>query len=408
VISIRGFLTLLATLLVSLGTCAQQPNDNFSNRIPVEPFVPFYGSVTGATFEPFDPLATYHIPVSGGKGSVWWSWTPPSTGFAAIVDTRNENPSLTFEALAVYEGGDLATIHDPVWTYVGRSLEPRIYEPKPFLGFLTVAGSPVSIGLVGEASVESGHNFLLTFSETPIITEPPASRTNYAGGAVAFHFVSPSYRFGRTQWQFNSQNITNATNAVLFLADIRPSHAGQYRVVIEAPDSEGIWKRTISPSATLTVLGDVIPPALSFETSADSPADLLLNIFGTTKYWYSIDRTTDFKKWTQVEIGERANTVESGPNLITPLASAEFLRVRHRGDLVQVCVENLREIHFAKELHRLAYQTFTGAATRVDDLKEFLGELPRCPQLVSPQDYTYNTVDTPPTCPWAAAGHVLP
>lgn len=403
-ISIRAFLTSLATLLVSFATWAQQPNDDFANRIAVEPFVPFYASVTGATLEPSDPFPAYitAIPAST-HGSAWWSWTPQSTGFAAIVDTKNDEPVSSYDGLFVFQGNDLATLHDPVWIYVSPVYDERI-APKAFLGFQTTAGSPLSIGLVGDATHPFSHNFVVTFSETPLILQPPASRTNYAGGAVSFHFASPSYRFGRTQWQFNSQNITNATNAVLILSDIRPSHAGEYRVIIDAPNSAGIWKRTISPQATLTVLGDVIPPALSFEASPDSPGDFLLNIFGTTKNWYSIDRTTDFKKWTRVEVGYLANTVESGPSLISQIANTGFLRVQHRGNVIEACIENLRQIHYAKELHRFAYHGQIGSATRVDDLKEFLGDLPRCPL---DSDYVYGGVGTPPTCPWSAAGHTL-
>jgi hypothetical protein len=402
---VRAFLLLLGVLALQIATSAQQPNDNFDNRIPVEPSIPFDASVNGATFEPLDPLPAYIFPIAGhSNGSVWWTWTPQATGFASIIDTKNDYLSWGgFDALAVFEGNDLAALSDPVWIYITPIFGIQINGPKAFLGFPTTAGLPLSIGMVGETTRDSSHNFLITFSETPIIVEAPASQTNVAGGAVAFRFTSPSYRFGHTQWQFNARDIPNATNAVLFLSDIRPANAGEYRVVVEATNSVGILKQTISPAATLTVVGDVTPPTVSLQRTASSPSDFLVTILGPTNQWYSVDRTSDFKTWIPMQTEYLANTVKNGqPTPIAPLANVEFLRAKHRGNLPEVCVQNLRQIHFAKELLRFAYHRLPGDSINRDDLKEFLGELPRCPQ---DGIYSYNPMDTAPACSWATQGH---
>lgn len=389
----------LLGFLYSIAADAQPPNDNFANRIPVQPSVPFDGSVAGATFESLDPLPPYRFFPARTNGSIWWTWTPPTTGFAVIIDAKNGyGPGLTgFDSLAVFQGDDLATLRDPVWVFLSAIFQPLIGGPKPFLGFPTTAGSPVSIGLVGEATREFTHTFHMSFSENPIIVEAPASQTNFAGGAVAFRFMSPSYRFGHAQWQFNSQNIPNATNAVLFLSDIRPSDAGEYRVVIEATNSAGILKQTISPAATLTVVGDVVPATLSIQRASGSNSEFLLNILGTTNQWYSIDRTSDFTNWFPVEIPEWANNVKRGETPIVQLASAEFMRVRHRGNLDELCVQHLRQIHFAKELLRFAYHKWGGEYIDPADLKEFLGELPQCPLGGA---YYFAPMDTAPDCLW--------
>src|SRR5690242_2813053 len=113
--SVRTFLPLLAALVFSRDAFAQQSNDNFADRIPVEPGVPFDASFTGATFEPFDPLPVYIYRPDRTHGSIWWAWTPPTTGFASIVDTLNNYPSTgVFPAVVVYQGDDLMTLHDPV------------------------------------------------------------------------------------------------------------------------------------------------------------------------------------------------------------------------------------------------------------------------------------------------------
>jgi len=402
--SVRTTLSLLTALACATAACAQPLNDDFVNRIPIEPGVAFDASASGSTFEPLDPLSSFD---SHAYGSVWWKWTPEATGFATIIDTKNfQFGYLYFDPIFVYEGDDLATLHNPTWVYLS-SLYQEPFGVKAFLGFPTTAGTPVNIAMVGRALPSVAHNLLMTFSETPIIIEPPASQTNIAGGAVAFHFTSPSYCSGRSQWQFNGQDIPTATNSVLFLSDIRPSQAGEYRVIIDATNTAGVLKRTISPPAILTVLGDVTAPTISLQRDPDSPSDLLLNILGTTNQWYAVDRTSDFASWIPMDIDwgwvNTVNTAKSGQLVpIAHLANSEFLRVQHRGNLTEVCVHNLRQIHFAKELFRFAYHGAPGQSINPDDLKQFIGELPKCPLKGT---YTYGPLDTMPMCSLIAGGH---
>jgi hypothetical protein len=395
---IRAFLSIVAVLAFSILASAQPPNDNFANRIPVEPGVPFDGSAADATFELLDPFPAY---IPDAYGSVWWTWTPEATGFASIIDTKNF-AVIGFDALAVYQGDDLETLRDPSWIYLSCLFEEP-FGVKAFLGFPTTARAPVSIGMAGRARQTLTHSLLLTFSETPIIIEAPASQTNNAGGAVAFHFTSPSFRFGHTQWQFNSRDIPNATNAVLFLSDIRPSDAGEYRVTIEATNSAGVLKRTVSPVAKLTVIGDITLPTLSLLHAAAPSSDLILNILGATNEWYSVEGTSDFATWVPVKVPYWGiNVTTAGANLISQPANFQILRVQHKGNLTQLCVQHLRQIHFAKELFRFAYHGHPGQSINPDDLKEFLGELPRCP---NDGAYTFCALDTPPVCSLLTWGH---
>jgi hypothetical protein len=398
-------------MLLSFRALAQPAHDNFANRIPVQPSVSFIGSVTGATLEPFDPLHPLAIYAGSNRtnGSVWWSWTPDTTGFAAIVETRNNFPCCGFHTLAVYNGNDLATLRDPVWMFVGPIYGRSINGPEAFLGFLTTADLPVSIGMVGEATESLYHEFLISVSDTPILNESPASQTNVAGGAVYFRFTSPSYRFGRTQWQFNSQDIPNATNAVLFLSDLRPSQAGEYRVIIEATNSAGVLKRTISNPATLTVIGDISRPTIAI--TPNSSNNLTLAITAPESLWYSVDRTADFKTWSRVANPGDGNVANSqNPLLIqNAFGAGQFFRVEHRGNLPEVCIQNLRAIHFAKEQLRIPYHHLPGQLFNPANLKEFLGELPICPQGGT---YDYGPFDTAPHCDIRghdpSAGVVLP
>jgi hypothetical protein len=85
---------------VTLHVRIKPPNDNFANRIALQPGTQeFSGSVYGGTLEAGEP---YYWPAFFGDstgGSIWWSWTPSISGFAAITlptppQSRLEYPSV--------------------------------------------------------------------------------------------------------------------------------------------------------------------------------------------------------------------------------------------------------------------------------------------------------------------------
>jgi alpha-tubulin suppressor-like RCC1 family protein len=90
-----------------------------------------------------------------------------------------------------------------------------------------------------------------------IITVPPANQVVVAGQTATFGvYLQGSAPFSY-QWRYNGSDLDGATNAVLTLMNVQPSHAGLYSVRVS-----NVFGAAISSSASLTVLPLVItvPP----------------------------------------------------------------------------------------------------------------------------------------------------
>ncbi len=86
-------------------------------------------------------------------------------------------------------------------------------------------------------------------ANAPYVLTHPESRTVTVGDTVTFNVVAGGAPPLAYQWQFNSQDLPQATNASLMLSNVSLEAAGDYRVVIT--NTVG-W--TNSLAATLTVL----------------------------------------------------------------------------------------------------------------------------------------------------------
>jgi uncharacterized repeat protein (TIGR03803 family) len=85
----------------------------------------------------------------------------------------------------------------------------------------------------------------------PIITTQPQNQTAQTGSNVSFNITTSGYPLPNYQWQFNGQNIPNATNATLTLNSVTAANSGGYSVVISNP-----YGSVTSTTASLAVLGD--------------------------------------------------------------------------------------------------------------------------------------------------------
>jgi len=90
----------------------------------------------------------------------------------------------------------------------------------------------------------------------PVITTQPSSLTNIAGTTATFSVEATGTEPLHYQWQFNTLERTDQTNAVLVLTNVQTGNAGSYSVVITNVDGA-----VTSAVATLTVL---IPPKINF------------------------------------------------------------------------------------------------------------------------------------------------
>ena len=117
-------------------------------------------------------------------------------------------------------------------TGTNTSLEFGFRDDESFLGLDDIQVSPA-----------------VSADGPPIIATQPANQAALAGGTATFSVLS-SGRFPLFyQWQFDTTNIANATNATLTLSNLTTNQAGSYCVVVS--NSLG---SAISSNALLTVL----------------------------------------------------------------------------------------------------------------------------------------------------------
>jgi hypothetical protein len=105
----------------------------------------------------------------------------------------------------------------------------------------------------------------------PVVTNPPASRTNVAGTTALFGVGVSGNGTLSYQWQFNGANITGATGTSLAIGNAQPANAGNYTVAVT--NAAG---GTTSAVALLTIW---VPP-----TAATQPQSQT-NIQGTTAFF---------------------------------------------------------------------------------------------------------------------------
>ena len=91
-------------------------------------------------------------------------------------------------------------------------------------------------------------NHLLA-TEPPSITQQPVSQTNLVGSTVTFSVAATGTPPLAYQWQKDGVNLSGQTNASLTLANVQPSAAGRYRVIVSNAAGS-----VTSAEATLTVL----------------------------------------------------------------------------------------------------------------------------------------------------------
>lgn len=122
---------------------------------------------------------------------------------------------------------------------------------NPYAGLIlsgnTLYGTTFAGGSGGNGTV-----FALSLGPSaPIITVQPQSQSLQAGSNVTFTVAAAGSTTLNYQWQFNGQNIPNATNATLTLNSVTAANDGGYSVVVSNP-----YGSVTSATASLAVLTD--------------------------------------------------------------------------------------------------------------------------------------------------------
>jgi arabinogalactan endo-1,4-beta-galactosidase len=120
-----------------------------------------------------------------------------------------------------------------------------------------LSGLITGIGIYVKLATGGGswdYNNLLISATSPFLVSQPANLSVALGGTTNFAVTATGAPTLLYQWQFNNNNLADATNSAVVLADVQASDAGPYRVVLS-----NSYGAVTSSVAMLSVLG--VPPA---------------------------------------------------------------------------------------------------------------------------------------------------
>jgi hypothetical protein len=130
----------------------------------------------------------------------------------------------------------------------------------PNVQFSTAGAYSVSV-VNSNGGLLSASAILTPYYEPPVVLVPPQDTTTTCGEGAAFAVTADGSPPLRYQWLFEAAPVPGATNANLTLANVRPSEAGGYSVVVTNPAGS-----VTSVVASLTV--EVEPPLITSPLSA--------------------------------------------------------------------------------------------------------------------------------------------
>ena len=227
---------------------------------------------------------------AGGTGSA------PVTGAAChaiLTLTRNAGGSMSVAYKLTQGSGTLVTqtLTEAVATTTSFD------TVNVYLASATLTGGVAAHLTLQQVDITLSNPSLIV---APTITTPPADQTVIAGNGASFSVVATGTPSPTYQWQKNTVDIPGATSVTLALANVQPTNAGSYRVVVSNPGG------TINSSpATLTVQTPPViatPPASQSVLVGDNVSFAVLAT-GTAPFTYQ------WKKGTGDLVGQTADTL---------------------------------------------------------------------------------------------------
>jgi hypothetical protein len=125
----------------------------------------------------------------------------------------------------------------------------------------------------------------------PAITRQPESQVAEPGGSVEFAVQAGASPAASYQWRFNGTNLSGATSAVVQLANVQPSNAGDYSVGVS--NAFGI---VTSTAATLTVVQPV-----QLLSVGVTDGQFRMELAAQIGAHYSIESSTNLLDWEVLE-----------------------------------------------------------------------------------------------------------
>ncbi len=410
---------------------APPPNDNFSNRVVLTGnTVAFSGTLAGATLQPNEALGGYGANQLTGNlsQSIWWTWTAPQSslvivemiGASADSQIAGGEP---LDGVAIYDTTNVFTQVDPV-AQMGLDVS-MICEA---LRFSATEGSNYQIQVIGSSS--TAYQFLLEATNPPLILQPPRSVTVSSNASTLFTVVADGYRPLRYQWRMAGTNLPGQTATMLALTNIDGSQAGNYSVIVT-----NMGGSVTSAPAVLAVSTAIVQPSLMAMSGATG--QFMFALTGEAGRNYRIESSVDLAGWTDgysflrypfwyvADFGYNTpyltsiifNTNGNSSFLITNVQAWQYLRASQYQPANEICINNMRQIRFAKLLWRRDFNNddFDGVRWLTPtgfDLAPYFpgGVLPCCPfdpEQTFPTSYIPNDCQTEPVCEIVPQTHIL-
>lgn len=221
------------------------PNDSFSSATTITGELPvaLEGTNVAATKQAGEPA---HAGNAGGR-SVWWRWTAPAVGSAAVTTTG----SLFDTLLAVYTGNSVSALN-----LVASNNDAASGVRTSAVTFSTTTGTTYYIAVDGVNGDAAPLILNLAFasggSAPPVIRRQPSSLFVSPGGSVTL--VIDVQGATSYQWLHNGTPIAGATGSALTLSGADAARGGDYQVRVT-----GAGGTVTSTVATLVVLPSPLP-----------------------------------------------------------------------------------------------------------------------------------------------------
>lgn len=132
---------------------------------------------------------------------------------------------------------------------------------------------------------------IVNSNSIPMITAEPTNATVLVGQTTNFNVGVAGLPAPAYQWSFLGTNISGATNALLPLADIQLTNAGDYAVEVT-----NIFGSVISSNALLSVYASAAPVLNTFSFSPVNGAQF--SVAGVPGFGYEVLVSSNLVNWT--------------------------------------------------------------------------------------------------------------